>query len=499
MVHEDIRWRQQREAALRDPEGCFQAIFEQLPEGIVVHDPETMKVIHFNQAACRALGFTAEEYCQLSVWDYVAMEREEVASLVQQVLSHGTATFETRYRCKDGRVREVFVNAKLLVVAGKRLIMSVFRDVTEQRQAEWCYRALLDAIPDLVFRLRSDGTFLDYIPAKSSPPFLPPSEFLGRHIADVLPAKVAQGYMDRITKTLAYGNVQVYEYELVLPDGLRQYEARFAAIKADEVMVIIRDQTNVIQVENQLRKLYNDLAHVTRLSTLGEMAPLLAHELIQPLTAIANYLDTGLAEIRSGQFHCDRVCNMMESAAQEAIRAGEIIKRLRNLVQRTRPEGSSVNLNDLVQEVLALASPELRTNSIQVHLQLAESLPLIYVDRIQIQQVILNLVRNAMEAMLLSEPSQRILTLQTRYLYEEKKVELTVTDTGVGMDASAMLHLFEPFFTTKNTGMGMGLAISKNIVETHEGTLEAEPNPVGGMVFRILLPTFRFSERRPCT
>jgi len=498
-VQEDITWRKQAETALRDSESRFRAIFEQSPDGIVLLDPETTKAIQFNESACQALGYTAEEFAQLRECDYeISESSEEIAARMQKLMAQGAHRFETCHRGKDGRLRRILVNARVIELAARRLILAVFRDFTEQWQAENAlrhsearYRALLEALPDSLFRIRSDGTFLEYKPAKEFPAFKTSSEFLGKRISDVLPAKVAADCMDYINRAIASGDIKTYEFELPVQDEPRQFEARIVAIGADEVMVIVRDMTANEQAENRLRKLQDELAYVNRLNTLGQMASGLAHELNQPLTAIANYLDAGLQEIHREKVDLDTLRLVMEGGASEATRAGKIIHRLRNLVRPAAAHASSVDLNDLIHEVLALTGPDLRAHGIQLHLHLAESLPFVLVDRIQIGQVILNLIRNALEAMMTMELHRRILTLQTRLLEdveEGKKVELTVADTGSGLNPSATGHLFEPFFTTKESGMGMGLAISKNIVEGHQGKIWAEPNPVGGMRFCFVLP-----------
>ena len=217
---------------------------------------------------------------------------------------------------------------------------------------------------------------------------------------------------------------------------------------------------------------------------MGEMASALAHELNQPLSAIANYLSgarrllerAGVAEPRAG--------DALEKAADQALRAGEIIRRLRDFLSRGEGERRLENLPKLVQEACALALVGAKEHGVRVRYALAHDAEIVLVDRVQVQQVILNLVRNAIDAM--AEHQRRELLIETSAV-EDGMAMVSVADTGPGVDETAAAKLFQPFVTTKASGMGVGLSISRTIVEAHGGRIWTEPNPGGGAVFRFTL------------
>lgn len=251
------------------------------------------------------------------------------------------------------------------------------------------------------------------------------------------------------------------------------------------------DITERRQLEEKARQRVMELAHVGRLSAMGEMASELAHELNQPLTAIASLADTCRRMLtRAGPAHGDTLDALEEIAAQ-ALRAGEVIRRLRSFARKDTPQRAPLDLNELAQEMVHLTAAEARWNDVRIRLELDTALPPVHGDRILIEQVILNLLRNAVEAM--HECPDRLLTIRSRV--DHDTVEMRVIDTGPTLAPGALADVFEPFFTTKPDGMGMGLAISHSIVEAHQGRLWARPNPEGGATFAFSLPLAEASER----
>ncbi len=238
--------------------------------------------------------------------------------------------------------------------------------------------------------------------------------------------------------------------------------------------------------ENDGRRHLAELAHVARLSTLGEMASGFAHELNQPLTGILTHAQGCLHRLRRGACAPEQLTEALERVAAQAERAGAVIRRLRHFVRRREPHRSTLDLNELVREVLGLADNEVRRCEARVRLELDEELPPVLADRIQIEQVLLNLVRNALEAMDDVPAAARALTIRARVAGAE--VEVAVRDTGPGLAPGAVPLLFTPFFTTKPHGMGLGLSISRSIVEAHEGRLEARPGDGPGATFCFTLP-----------
>jgi two-component system, LuxR family, sensor kinase FixL len=248
----------------------------------------------------------------------------------------------------------------------------------------------------------------------------------------------------------------------------------------------VRDLTEQQQTQHRLQELQSELVHMSRLSAMGEMASALAHELNQPLAAISNYMK-GSRRLLSASADPNRgkIEGAMDRAAEQAQRAGQIIRRLRDFVARGESEKRIESLSKLIEESGALGLTGAREQGVNLQFELDRSSDLVLVDRVQIQQVLVNLFRNALEAM--ANSPQRRLVASTRPLPDDM-VEIAVADTGSGFADGVETNLFQTFFTTKEAGMGVGLSISRSIVEAHGGRMWAESNPSGGATFRFTLP-----------
>ena len=241
------------------------------------------------------------------------------------------------------------------------------------------------------------------------------------------------------------------------------------------------------RAERRARQRQEELAHVARVSTMGEMAAGLAHELNQPLGAIAGFADGCSRMIDSGRAEPAELSGAMQEVSEQAVRAGRIIRRLRAFVARSAPATSTVDLRQLVREVVDLLAMDLRQNRIALELDIPDDLPVVRADGIQVQQVLLNLMRNAIEAVSRDGADEgRLVVAATAS--DAGAVEVAVSDDGPGCGSEAMDQLFEAFYTTKASGLGMGLSISRSIVEAHGGRLWATPNDGRGMTFRFTLP-----------
>ena len=254
---------------------------------------------------------------------------------------------------------------------------------------------------------------------------------------------------------------------------------------AIQFIACVRDLTERQARERQTAQLQSELLHVTRLTNMGDMASALAHELSQPLTALGLYLQ-GARRLLS-EFEDEKVVlarRAMRMAVDQALRAGQIIRRLREFVSRGETEKRIESLRRMVQEAFALAILGAMDRSLRFNLALDPSVDLVVADKIQIQQVLLNLVRNALEAM--QDSPRRELRI-TSAPASDGMVEVSVADTGSGIAPEIADQLFQPFMTTKKDGLGVGLSLSRNIIEAHHGRIEVEPNPGGGTIFRFSL------------
>ena len=255
------------------------------------------------------------------------------------------------------------------------------------------------------------------------------------------------------------------------------------------LMGTLHDITERNEALEQVRLAQERLAHVARLSTMGEMAAGLSHEINQPLTAIATYAQACQRLLGSEETPVSaELREALSQIGKQALRAGEVIRRLRSMVRSREFRRETIDCNDLIQDLAALAVTDARAADVRLTLELAPGLPPVTGDPIQLQQVLLNLVRNAIDALSDSDRAQREIVVQT-CLRDAGDVEIAVIDRGPGVSADVALKLFSPFFTTKAQGTGLGLAISSTIVRTHGGRLGYRENPGGGACFYFTLPT----------
>jgi len=239
--------------------------------------------------------------------------------------------------------------------------------------------------------------------------------------------------------------------------------------------------------QEQLELHQIELAHMSRLSIMGEMAASLAHELNQPLHAAKNYARGSIRRLLKDPDHDTELMAVLERIADEADRAAEILRRVRDFVHKTGPCVSTISVNELVQDAVTINNLELKQTRTRIICDLAPTIAPVRADPIQIEQVVVNLARNGLEAMQELPDEQRILSIGTRPR-DEQTIEVFVRDCGKGISEEEMKKIFEPFFTTKPEGMGMGLAISRSIIQAHEGRLWVSANDDRGCTFHFTLP-----------
>jgi PAS domain S-box-containing protein len=306
---------------------------------------------------------------------------------------------------------------------------------------------------------------------------------------DTMPAHVQLQWKARYDRGLAGERFSV-EHSYELSDGAHHFLAYFNPIVTDGVVtglaIFSTEVTERKRAEEAARQHQAELTHVLRLSTMGEMAAGLAHEINQPLAAIVNYAQGCSRRLRGNRSAVDAVLPVIDDIASEALRAGEIIRRLRSLVRKETPRQDWIDLSDVAGETLRLVQPDTFQHGVTVRLDAEPDLPHVHGDRIQLEQVVLNLLRNAIDAMLeVEEPRE----LQVRIArVGDAGVELAVRDTGHGMAPLVAERVFDPFFSTKPGGLGMGLSISRTIIEVHHGRLSVTSNPDRGVTFLVSLP-----------
>ena len=280
---------------------------------------------------------------------------------------------------------------------------------------------------------------------------------------------------------------QLFRSELVRNAG---YTAivffAFTAVGLLMLQQLRRKEKRRLQAEEQALQHQADLAHVDRVNIMGEMASGLAHELNQPLTAISTYCQAGLRIIAASEDKSDKLTHALEQASKQAQRAGEIIRRMRRFTGKGVVRRKPMDINRVINNAVSFVEAELNRKDIKLILDLADGLPAALADEVQFEQVILNLLHNAIEAMFYGGDNTRILRVSSLHTGADT-IQVTVSDTGPGLDAAAADSIFDTFFTTRKDGMGLGLAISRSIVEAHGGQLWADSTPEAGATFYFTL------------
>jgi two-component system sensor kinase FixL len=461
-------------------------------------------VTDWNQAAQTIFGYRADEIIgkSISVLLPPGLEDEEERILERIRRGERIDHFETRRRRKDGRIIDVSVTVSPLYDDSGNLIgaSKVARDITSAKKSqlqlqerEAHLKSVLDTVPDAMIVIDTRGVMQSFSATAEKLFGYRAEEAVGRNVSILMPEPYGSQHDSFLARYLATGEKRIIGIGRVVV-GRRKDGSTFPMELAVGEMRsgdrrfftgFVRDLTERQQTQQRLQDLQAELIFMSRFTALGEMASTLAHELNQPLTAVTSYLNGVRRLLDGGRVEeLPMVRDAVDYAAEQALRAGQIIKRLREFVARGESERRGENLQKLIEEASALALVGAKEDGARVSFLYDPNIQSVMVDKIQIQQVILNLMRNALEAML--EVDKRELTVATRSMGQDM-VEISVTDTGPGIAPEISAKLFQPFMTTKPHGMGVGLSISRTIVEAHGGKLWAEPNPGGGTIFRLTL------------
>jgi two-component system sensor kinase FixL len=355
-------------------------------------------------------------------------------------------------------------------------------------------RSILETIPDAMVIIDEKGRILSFSKAAERLFGFAEAELLGENVSTLMPSPDRERHDSYLERYLKTGEKRIIGIGRLVTGRRRDGTTFPMELAVGEAMIgddrvftgFIRDLTERQRYEKRLHTVQAELAHVSRVSAMGTLATSIAHELNQPLTAIANYVETAstiLAEDASEQT-VGMVREALDECAREAVRAGQIVRRLRDYISRGETERQVVSLARLVNEASALAFVGSGTQSVDLTVKIPEA-DRVLVDRVQIQQVLLNLIRNAVEAMQDQRHGRLTITAAHR---DSGFIEVIVSDSGAGVAPEIAENLFAPFFSTKATGMGVGLSISRTIVEAHEGRIWADASPYGGTSFHFTLP-----------
>lgn len=421
-------------------------------------------------------------------------------------LAESGGNLDISFRVSGGRPRSVqWIRARGGVVSDAagvpRHLSGIVLDINEEKLLETALRtrenhlrSILDTVPDAMIVIDGHGIMQLFSAAAERMFGLTEQEAIGKNVSELMPNSDQarhDGYLARYQTTgerhiIGIGRIvtgkrrdgTTFPMHLTIGEMQSSGEPYFTGF--------VRDLTEHQQTQARLQELQSELVHVSRLSAMGEMASALAHELNQPLAAISNYMKGSrrlLADSRDP--NSAKIESAMDRAAEQALRAGQIIRRLRDFVSRGESEKRVESLSKLIEEAGALGLAGAREQNVQLRFNLNPEFDRVLVDRVQIQQVLVNLFRNALEAMAQS-PRRELIVANAKVA--DEMIEISVSDTGSGFHDDIKPNLFRTFFTTKDTGMGVGLSISRSIIEAHGGRMWAESAASGGATFRFTLP-----------
>jgi PAS domain S-box-containing protein len=452
-------------------------------------------IICWNRGAERLYGFSRAEAIGRSSHDLLRTEHSMPPERFETMIERdGEWMGELTHRTRDGR--RVVVDSRHVLMReadGGKLVLETNRDITDRKRAEYLTEHVFESTPDAVTILGRDYRFQRVNPVATRRNGLTVEKMVGMHVRDVVGMDLfgrVKPYLDRCFD----GEEVIFTGWFTGPLGPRHLVATFSPLRpqserVEAALLISRDMTDQALAAEALREAQAQLAHVTRVTTLGEVTASLAHEVNQPLAAIVNNANACLGLLPHGR-NLDEVRAALADIVSDGDRAGAIIERVRALARRSSPEKMPLRLADVVDDVVALTAAESATRRVAILTDVGPDLPMVLGDRVQLQQVLLNLVVNGMDAMSAVAEGKRRLEIRGRSDRRDgtPAALLSVQDHGIGLEAGQVDSVFEAFYTTKPQGMGMGLAISRSIIEGHGGRLWAENNQGPGVTFSFRIP-----------
>jgi signal transduction histidine kinase/ABC-type uncharacterized transport system substrate-binding protein len=386
-----------------------------------------------------------------------------------------------------GQYRGYVVGAITLLVLQGTMIAALVLQRSRRRKVEARNTAILSAAPDLMFLLSREGVFTDYHAPDERQLLVQPESFLGRHVNEVLPPTVSVVVSDALDRLPHEKGPIVFEYPLSMPDGERYYEARVVPCRGKEVLVVVRDVTERKRSQQTLHEAEANLSRLARMIALGEFAASLSHEIRQPLTGILMNAKTCLRWLTGSAPDMSEVHAALTDIVEAGQRADQIIIRNRELFRHRTVQKAALDLTAVIHHVEILARSRLHKSHITLVTSVSPDVPLVHGDRVELEQVLLNLIVNSIEALDGVHPGTRLIEVLSS-LSPDGSVKVSVRDTGIGLDEVDRDRMFALSYTTKASGTGVGLAISRSIVEAHGGQLWAEQSTGRGATFSFTLP-----------
>lgn len=480
-------------AALRESEEMFRQMAETIQDVFYVADVKHQRMLYVSPMYEQVWGRTCESLYQdpRSFLESVHPEdRQRIQTFHDEASLERETSVKYRIVLPDKSIRWVWSRTfPIKDESGEvQLRTGVIRDITLQEQAEQELRdsetrnrAFLNALPDLMFRIARDGTYLDFKGAEADT-YVSPDNFIGKKIADFMPKDLTRVLMECIDRVLSTGEAETVEYELPIGGEDRTYEARITVSGEDEVLAIARDITEQKRAQQELREREERSRENSRLASVGQLAAGVAHEINNPLAIIQ-----GFGELALGEDLPAHVRGYLQNIHDQTLRTARIVKNLLSFAGSHQTKTTTVAVADILEQALEMKSNQLRLENINVVTQISPETLTVSGDPFQLIEVILNIVTNAQQAMA-EVPRQGELIVGARQV--ENRIIISISDNGVGIAPENLSKVFDPFFTTKDIGKGtgLGLSICHGLVNQHGGEIRAESVQGEGSTFYVELP-----------
>jgi len=504
-IYMDITKRKQAETTLRKSEARLQTLFDSAAEFIFVIDPAGA-IIKANRYVYEHSGYTADEVIGRNIRELFTRESQGICDCNFPALrERGYNRADIDFVCKDGHVIQMECSATAVPdeQGNFTTFLIIQRDVTERKRAatalansERRFRAIFNSTYQLIGVLEPDGTLLEVNQTALDLGGLRKEEVVGLPFWDTCWWRYSTEVQDRLKagiREASQGTPVRYEEDVLAKDNtIRTIDFTLKPVVSQQGQTLLiitegRDITDRKRADEERQRHRQEMAHVIRLSTMGEMASGLAHELNQPLAAMVSYCGTALTLAKSLPAPPEQLCDILEYASEQAHRAGRIIRHLREFVSKGSNQKQPVDLDQVIEDLDVLLDAELKNEKVKLDHHLDGQGRKVMANRVQIEQVLVNLVMNSVEAIQGGQANGGSVILVTS-LSEDGSIEVTVIDDGPGIDAGMIGKMFNPFQTSKPSGMGMGLSISRSIIEAHGGRIWVDEQHDDGALFGFSLP-----------
>ncbi|MBR0550972.1 PAS domain S-box protein [Stakelama marina] len=497
-------------AALRESEARLELALDAHSIGIFEWDRKTGD-LRWSLGAERRLGLIPGQITSFDDWTRFT-EPEDLA-VIERVLARAVAekssrfSFSYRFNAPSGEQRVIEGSSRCLYDADGELAgtVGVNIDVTDRVKADRAlrasneqFRSVLETVPSTMLIVDEQGTVLSFSKSAEALFGYAAEEIIGQPVTlltreDTDGNGLSENFSAEHARTPAGMRTLTARHRDGSDVPVEVWVGEFGTEKSRLFTIFMRDISERLLAQERLYDLRTELAHVSRVNTMGEIAAGIAHELNQPLSAMVNFLGAAKMMLKPEAPRPEQATEVVQLASEQAMRAGDIIRRLRQFVSRGEVEMHPLHLDKVVEESVALMQLGGGQYDITLDIDLSDDLPRALADRVQVQQVLVNLLRNAIEELRKMPKDQRRIGIRAKQI-DAEVIEMCIEDSGPGLPDNMLDQLYTPFVSTKKTGMGVGLSICRRIVEAHDGTLTAENKEEGGAVFRFTLPAMREEE-----